>query len=57
MSEQLKQKTLALQIPDRRTDAMLNLLIDRSGIEFLDGGEWQHASIERRAATKVGRSS
>ncbi len=36
-----RQKTLAIQIPYRRADGPLNLLIDSTGIKFLGDGEWQ----------------
>jgi len=36
-----RQKTLAVQIPYRRLDGPLNLLIDSTGIKFLGDGEWQ----------------
>ena len=36
-----RQKTLAVQIPYRRTDGPLNLLVDSTGIKFLGDGEWQ----------------
>lgn len=36
-----RQKTLKVQIPYRRADGPLNLLLDRTGIKLLDDGEWQ----------------
>ena len=36
-----RQKTLAVQIPYRRADGPLNLLVDSTGIKFLGNGEWQ----------------
>ena len=36
-----RQKTLAVQIPYRRADGPLNLLVDSTGITFLGDGEWQ----------------
>jgi hypothetical protein len=36
-----RQKTLAFQIPYRRADGPLNLLVDSNGIKFLGDGEWQ----------------
>ena len=36
-----RQKTLAVQIPYRRADGPLNLLVDSTGIKFLGDGEWQ----------------
>ena len=35
-----RQKTLAVQIPYRRADGPLNLLVDSTGIKFLGDGEW-----------------
>ena len=36
-----RQTTLQVQIPYRRADAPLNLLVDSTGIKFLGDGEWQ----------------
>lgn len=36
-----RQKTLAVQIPYRRADGLLNLLVVSTGIKFLGDGEWQ----------------
>ena len=36
-----RQKTLAVQIPYRRADGRLILLVDSTGIKFLGDGEWQ----------------
>lgn len=36
-----RQKTLAAQIPYRRADGLLNLLVDSTGSNFLGDGEWQ----------------
>ena len=36
-----RQKTLAVQIPYRRADCPLKLLVDSTGIKFLGDGEWQ----------------
>jgi hypothetical protein len=36
-----RQETLAVQIPCRRADWPLNLLVDSTGIKFLGDGEWQ----------------
>jgi len=44
-----RQKTLAVQIPYRRADGPLNLLVDSTGIKFLGDGEW-HAPTKQRAA-------
>ena len=51
-----RQKTLAVQIPYRRVDGPLNLLVDSTGIKFLDDGEWQarkHGVQGRRQWRKV----
>lgn len=51
-----RQKTLAVQIPYRRADGPLNLLVDSSGIKFLGDGEWQarkHGVQGRRQWRKV----
>lgn len=51
-----RQKALAVQIPYRRADGPLNLLLDRTGISFLGGGEWQarkHGVQGRRQWRKV----
>ena len=50
------QKTLAVQVPDRRADGPLNLLVDSTGIKFLGDGEWQtrkHGPQGRRQWRKV----
>ena len=36
-----QQKTLAVQIPYRRADGPLHLLVDSTGVNFLSDGEWQ----------------
>jgi len=36
-----RQKTLGVQVPYRRADGPLNLLVDSTGIKFLGDGEWQ----------------
>ena len=36
-----RQKTLVVQIPYRRADGPLNLLVDSTGIKFPGDGEWQ----------------
>ncbi len=41
-----RQKALAVQIPYRRTDGRLNLLVGSTGIKFLGDGEW-HAQNDR----------
>ena len=51
-----RQKTLAVQIPYRRADGPLNLLVDSTGITFLGDGEWQarkHGTHRRRQYRKV----
>ena len=51
-----RQKTLAVQIPYRRADGLLNLLVDSAGIKFLGDGEWQvrkHGVQGRRQWRKV----
>jgi hypothetical protein len=51
-----RQKTLAVQIPYRRVDGPLNLLVDSTGIKFLGDGEWQtrkHGPQGRRRWRKV----
>ncbi|KIX16320.1 transposase [Paracoccus sp. S4493] len=51
-----RQRTLAVQIPYRRIDGPLNLLVDSTGIKFLGDGEWQarkHGVQGRRQWRKV----
>ncbi len=51
-----RQKTLAVQVPYRRSDGLLNLLVDSTGIKFLGDGEWQarkHGVQGRRQWRKV----
>ena len=51
-----RQKTLAVQIPYRRSAGPLNLLVDSTGIKFLGDGEWQvrkHGVQGRRQWRKV----
>lgn len=51
-----RQKALAVQIPYRRADGPLNLLVDSTGIKFLGDGEWQarkHGVQGRRQWRKV----
>lgn len=51
-----RQKTLAVQIPYRRADGPLNLLVDSTGIKFLGDCEWQarkHGVQGRRQWQKV----
>jgi hypothetical protein len=51
-----RQKTLAVQIPYRRADGPLNLLVDSTAIKFPGDGEWQarkHGIQGRRQWRKV----
>ena len=51
-----RQKTLKVQIPYRRAEGPLNLLVDSTGIKFLGDGEWQarkHGVQGRRQWRKV----
>lgn len=51
-----RQKTLAVQIPYRRANGPMNLLVDSTGIKFLGDGEWQarkHGVQGRRQWRKV----
>ena len=51
-----RQKTLKVQIPYRRADGPLNLLVDSTGIKFLGDGEWharKHGPSRRRQWRKV----
>jgi len=51
-----RQKSLAVQIPYRRADGPLNLLVDSTGIKFLGDGEWQarkHGPQGRRQWRKI----
>lgn len=51
-----KQKTLAVQIPYRRADGPLNLVVDSTSVKFLGEGEWQarkHGVQGRRQWRKV----
>ena len=51
-----RQKMLAVQIPYRRAEGPLNLLVDSTGIKFLGDGEWQarkHGVQGRRQWRKV----
>ena len=51
-----RQKTLAVQVPYRRADEPLHLLVDSTGIKFLGDGEWQtrrHGVQRRRRWRKV----
>ncbi len=47
---------MPVQIPYRRADGPLHLLVDSTGIKFLDDGEWQarkHGVQGRRQWRKV----
>lgn len=51
-----RQKTLKVQIPYRRAEGPLKLLVDSTGIKFLGDGEWQarkHGVQGRRQWRKV----
>ena len=51
-----RQKALNVQIPYRRADGPLNLLVDSTGIKVLGDGEWQvrkHGTSRRRQWRKV----
>ncbi len=51
-----RQKNLAVQVPYRRANGPLNLLVDSTGIKFLGDGEWQarkHGVQGRRQWRKV----
>jgi len=51
-----RQKTLKAQIPYRRADGPLNLLVDSTGIKFIGEGEWKrkkHGAEYRRQWRKV----
>ncbi len=52
-----RQKSLAVQMPYRRADGPLNLLVDSTGIKFLGDGEWQarkHGVQGRRQSLPAG---
>lgn len=51
-----RQKTMAVQIPCRRIDEPLNLLVGSIGIKFFGDGEWllrKHAVQGRRQRRKL----
>ncbi len=51
-----RQKTVAIQIPYRRSDGPLNLLVDSTGLKMRGDGEWQvrrHGASRRRQWRKV----
>jgi hypothetical protein len=46
-----RQKTVGIQIPFRRSDGQLNLLVDSTGVKMRGDGEWQmrkHGPSRRR---------
>ncbi len=51
-----RQKTITIQIPYRRSDSPLNLLVDSTGVKVRGEGEWQvrrHGASRRRQWRKV----
>lgn len=51
-----RQKTIAVQMSNRRAPGPLNLLVDSTGIKFLGDGEWlarKHGTHRRRQYRKV----
>ncbi len=51
-----RQKTVAIQIPFRRSGGALNLLVDSTGVKMRGDGEWQvrrHGASRRRQWRKV----
>jgi hypothetical protein len=51
-----RQKTVTIQIPFRRSDGQLNLLVDSTGVKMRGDGEWQvrkHGPSRRRQWRKV----
>ncbi|MFA5537728.1 MAG: IS5 family transposase [Gemmobacter sp.] len=51
-----RQKTIEIQISNRRAPGPLNLLVDSTGIKFLGDGEWlarKHGTHRRRQYRKV----
>ncbi len=51
-----RQRTVTVQIPFRRTDSALNLLVDSTGVKMRGDGEWQvrkHGPGRRRQWRKV----
>ena len=47
-----RQKTLAVQIPSRRADGPLNLLVDSTGIKFLGDGALSWFACKPREGNK-----
>jgi hypothetical protein len=50
------QSTVAIQVPFRRSDGNLNLLVDSTGVKVTGNGAWQvrrHGSSRRRQGRKV----
>lgn len=52
-----RQKNLAVQVPYRRADGPLNLLVDSTGIKFLGDGEWQARKHGNSGATPVAQAT
>jgi len=50
-----RQKTLAVQVPYRRADGPLNLLVDSTGIKFLGDGSGRSARQPRRRQPRAAR--
>jgi IS5 family transposase len=51
-----RQKTVTIQVPFRRSDGTLNLLVDSTGVKMRGDGEWQvrkHGPGRRRQWRKV----
>ena len=51
-----RQKTVTIQVPFRRSDGNLNLLVDSTGVKMRGDGEWQvrkHGPGRRRQWRKV----
>ena len=51
-----RQKSVTIQIPFRRSDGLLNLLVDSTGVKMRGDGEWQvrkHGPSRRRQWRKV----
>ncbi len=51
-----RQKTVTIQVPFRRSDGNLNLLVDSTGVKMRGDGEWQvrkHGPSRRRQWRKV----
>ena len=51
-----RRRTVTIQVPYRRTNGPLNLLVDSTGVKMLGEGEWQvrrHGPGRRRQGRKV----